>query len=345
MQYLKLFETYKSQKEIEELANLCISKMAEETYNWHDKYVWNPDEKLKKVDKYFDVKFLNPDDKEFNSEYSYRVKDVTNDTIEFYGYNKEFNIDEVELTWSESNKYVIKGLISINVNTVAKEHMGKFDVLKDFIENTDIQYKARTYKEDGTKGTLEYTNNNLMFITIYYPEQLLNEIRRDKKRSEEQGYDFDAQSIYFSIFSDFYSTTLHELQHAYDKYRSDGKALKRPKDWSKQQKIKSELRRKVNLDEEERKFLLELQNKYLNFPHEINARFTQAIQNMSFYKVNTSGEGDRFIIRPLSDVISAFKLYFEGWNNLSEKDQRRLIRKVSQFWHFEQEHLKEKNEK
>jgi len=46
---------------------------------------------------------------------------------------------------------------------------------------------------------------------------------------------------------------------------------------------------------------------------------------------------------PLKNVIGRFRGNFHGYQVLKDKTKKRLIRKVSQFWHIEQSKLPERN--
>jgi len=101
---------------------------------------------------------------------------------------------------------------------------------------------------------------------------------------------------------------IHELQHAYDDFISDGKftSSKQAIGYFKDVNQKSK-------------------NKYFNTQHEINAFFTGAINRIDFF------EGDKYI-RPLSDVYSEFIDAVE-FENLNDKNKKIIQRRLAQYWH------------
>lgn len=343
-----IFETYKAQKEIEKLASIVIRGLASKTYNCHERVAWKEPEEgeyHKMVNKYYRVKFKKPMSG-FVDGANYLVNYCDGSKISFQGYNRELNLDDVELTWSEINKYRYKLFVATTVKDAVGDKINKFDELKEFIENTNVRYELKESLNDGIKGNLTHSKyKNDMTITVYYRKNMLTELSETRKKRLEIGGEHNSDDIYFEIFNDLYSTTIHELQHAYDKYRSGGKSFKKQtSDYENRRFKANELKKKAELEEEEKEFIDTLNKEYLNFPHEINARFTQAIQNTSFSELVKNDEGNyRFEMLPLDDVLKSFKLHFKGYNFLDEKSKRKLIRKASQFWHLDKERIEQRN--
>ena len=346
MKHLKLFETYKAQKEIEDLANLCIKKLAEETYEWNKDFIWTePSEGdfEAMVGKTYRVSFKN-NTEGFTEGANYMVSDCNGVQIKFQGYNKVFLLDDLKLTWSEVNQYKFKQFISTSVEAATRDKIDEFDELKDFINNTHVKYEVVQNPKSRDKGQM--TTNNLtyrnMTVTIFLQNDILSELSKSKRKSTD---DYTPSDLYFSLYNDLISTSIHELQHAYDGYRSKGKSFnKQNVDYIERRNKGNIIKNKEELEQEDRDFLNKLTDEYLNFPHEINARFSQAIKEIDFTKLLKNEDGRyEFSMRPLQDVVNSFKLYFRGYNILSGENKKRLIRKLSQFWHLEKERITHKN--
>ena len=105
-------------------------------------------------------------------------------------------------------------------------------------------------------------------------------------------------------------TLIHEVQHAFDDWRSKGKAFQ-SKQASKYLQSPSD-------------------TAYLRLPHEISSRFTEAISKIDAGKTI-----------PMAYFLEDFKKNFIGWNEMTPNIQKRLIRRASNFWQSKKEALKE----
>jgi hypothetical protein len=148
------------------------------------------------------------------------------------------------------------------------------------------------------------------------------------------------KDIYFGIYSDnLFSTLIHELQHAYDFYRSDGKfnSSKSTKNYIKQT-TPTGLSGLLNGDEVKHLDKQEYYKKYLKLQHEINTRFTQAMAKTSIHNFTDTRKDNKFV--SLNDYINDFKGNFLGWESMTDKVQKNLIRRASQYYHSNLEKFK-----
>jgi len=82
--------------------------------------------------------------------------------------------------------------------------------------------------------------------------------------------------------------------------------------------------------------------KYLRLHHEINARFSQAIVNSRLIEINFHKKfpdkplGYQYSV-PINEFITSFKLNFFGYNELTEKQKKYLLRRASQYYHAAKE--------
>jgi hypothetical protein len=366
MLYLNIFETYKAQKEIEELADKINQKIAEKTFNW------NRSEYGKKLDlsgKYWEREDFKPFDlintkvrlKEsiagFTKHGLYMVSYSDDKIFRFHGYNKEFNHGEVELIWDKINLETFSGTFS---GVTLAEIDNTFIELNKFVDTflLNVEYGFRGMGLSVDKGYFkpkEIYSRIGGDIVVYLPDQVKKSIRVKAKESGE----LTKEILFFTLHSYTTKTLLHELQHAYDYYRSGGKAMDsqfkdteyandvRKREDMYQDKGKPTLDSNIDLNEKELNFLSNLNKKYLNFPHEVNARFTQAVKDTSFWDVDVDVENDKFIfiIKDINTAYKDFKRNMTNWNVLSPEHKKSLSRRFSQFWHFEKEYTEEKNKK
>ena len=342
MNFIKLFETYKSQREMELLANLIIEMVTSKTYFHHEFNVWsepNWEKDFSLIEgKKFVVNFKQ--DSDMKSGVSYVVDKFYGDKIKFKGFDKFFNIKDIDLTWSKANK-VFKRIDAISIDEISSKHLGKFDELKHFIIDMPLFVFFKEVDRIKVKGQFSLTtmNNEINHseISLYYKEDFIKSLNMYLREGS-----MDEVRLSVILKNEFYDTLLHELQHAYDAFRSMGKALKKDKEYLKSKDKELDILSKKDMSEEDKKFLGDLHTKYLNLPHEINARFTQAINKIKFFEYDIvdkrKGELEEvYKLIPLREVIEKFKKKFIGWDLLSDKYKRKLIRKVSQFWHYEKE--------
>jgi len=117
---------------------------------------------------------------------------------------------------------------------------------------------------------------------------------------------------------------MHELQHAYDNYRSKSKY--------------TSSKRSVNYEKASNKSDQEISRaeaiNYFRLPHELSAFFINAINDINFFDNKNK-------IRPLKDVYKDFIDAFGSWEVLTPKIKKMLVRKLSQYYYK----IKEEHEK
>jgi hypothetical protein len=256
------------------------------------------------------------------------LKKIANDNYVQYNRDKEFKF--------------IFGLKLKNIDS------SKYHEIKDFIEKMNIGISLlpknpniKSYGEYGNFETKkgEYFNPNLLRdINIYYDYYLVkNSIDEIIKDYGKVG----ALDVYSKLYYQINSSLVHELQHAYDDYRSNGMAYN-----TKQfQKFKEKNYDRDAKIARSQMSDLETVKKYLNLPHEIWARFSQAIIKVRFYTMDFDDQGNviAYKMHPIEDVLKSFKMHYDNFNVLSDDTKKKLYRKVSQFWHYEQERIKNIN--
>lgn len=222
----------------------------------------------------------------------------------------------------------------------------------EFVKDTTIRIvPTRIIKgRRDLKGQLEYTEpdkfgNDFFKIWLQYKDADLDEINL---MFSKDGGSVTQQDLYFKLFYMFYSTLLHELQHAYDAWRSSGKAFNAQlnKDYLSAQDRSTYLKNTKNYEDmspEEIEAIGKSDKAYLNLVHEINARYAQAIQKTQL----TGMDFDTFddIKKNWEDVYRQFRTNFEGWRLLSDKMKKKLVRRLAKAYQEESENLRTAKEK
>jgi hypothetical protein len=228
-----------------------------------------------------------------------------------------------------------------------------YDEIRNFIAEMNLQIfflpKRGTsitkgeYGGEETKKGEKYEPKNERDINIYYNYE------RTKKLFDEliseKGENLEEYDIYLKLFYNFNSMLTHELQHSYDDYRSGGMTLNTKEFQDYKKKYYNKINNSIYANQIDD---LESLRKYLNLPHEIWARFSQAMIKLRFYTLDFNEINDNIIeykMYPINDVIKRFGYEYDDFGVLSPEMKRRLIRKVAQFWHLEQERVLELNKK
>lgn len=314
---IKLFETYKSQIELERLTNDMIQNIVKNTLEYHKNFVWK--------EQRIGSSSMKGHIYDFGTEGTYGIQDVHNNQVKFYTDTEYRDLDSLNVEWSKLNLHRFTDI----KKTFLYKYTLEYNELKDFINDEKfgnimiIPIKDRNLSK---KRLGDYNERGM--ITLYYSDDLLSELRKAKhkllKESDFKEVDF-SDNAFQILKTHFFDTLLHELQHVYDDYRSDGKYSKHlTSDFFKNKHTADLLHSKDRLSGEEKDFINNINKQYLKFPHEINARFTQAISKIDFTKDWTS-------------VLKSFKYNFHGWDLMSDKYKKKLIRKLSQFFHFKKE--------
>ena len=267
--------------------------------------------------------------------------------------NKNANTPQTEIQLGGSSLlgeyYSSDELPTVSVNAIYRMHQSKFNTLTEFLKNAyelQIIWLSKEAKEgaDGSytqltdDATNKYNPEYTRFIKLFMTTFVANEIRSDFL-SPWNDKPFTEANLLDLLLRRFKSTFIHELQHAYDDFRSDTKGFN-TKEFIKYQKDVE-----IQQKKDKKEFADNLYKDYLNLPHEIWARFTQAIDSTNFIKMDMNNDLTDiwYEMYPIHDVMKSFKSNFHGFQLIPLKTQKRLYRKASQFWHKEQEKLPAKN--
>ena len=137
-------------------------------------------------------------------------------------------------------------------------------------------------------------------------------------------YNWNDENAYaglrYVLNDEFKNTLVHELQHAFDDYRSGGKYVsdKKSKNYYKDLDYSPFKTNTSRTDSQKAA--------YYGLPHEYWARFSSYITR-NFINFD----------RPFKDMAEDFKLWFQGYNRLGENDKKRLQKALYKYWSEENE--------
>lgn len=273
---------------------------------------------------------------------------------------QEFAVDILLFTAKKEVESVIrqskteKGfqyMFSTRIIDVYQENPKKYPVLADFIINSRIRISFDKSRDNSVRGSYSASNTGVNYnrykekeITLYLDNNFFKQMTDAYKNEDvETADDYD---LYSSLWRQVHSTLEHELQHAYDDFRSNTKL------YNTKSAIKYSNKYEVpGFEDSEGLTDAEKDEKYksyLKLQHEIVARFTQTINKLDFVTADFDKTPDgvdylKSVMYPLNKVLKNFTLQFHGWPLMTEKVKRTLLRKVSAYWHKIQEGLDEEN--
>ena len=277
---------------------------------------------------------------------------------------KLFANDILRLFAKENFKEIVRkegllhkaNLVALTIEGVYQksDNKQKYVKLKDFVTNANVVVYVMKKGNDNIKGhyslilSKEYNHTNYRDITIFYSENLEKNLQEKIKEYKDNNRELTPTDIYVTMYYELVSTAIHELQHAYDDYRSKGKSFNT-------KEFKAYMEKYAEKEEfADKKEEVIAAKEYLKLPHEVWARFSQAMDKTRF----TSGDfvkdesGKYFMkleMKSLKSVVNSFFYNFENWGTLLapgdklSRIQKRLINAVVQFWHKEQERIVEEN--
>ena len=255
---------------------------------------------------------------------------------------------------------------NVSLNEVFDDDRAKYVKLRSFLEassNTKVYMSNKAFMsakmDSHTKGNYSYRlSKSKSFkrglpreINLYYGQDFKNTLVEKVNEIVEGGQivkvgrNLNASDLYFILYYPFISTLIHEIQHAYDDFRSDSK-IYQTKEFDKFIKLNNEL--VVNKESVSKEEFYKRDVDYLNLNHEVWARFSQAMDKVRFTTgdilKNEKGESYwKDEMKDIHEVAKDFARTFDSFDVLPEDVKRKLMRKISQFWHIEQDKIKESN--
>lgn len=182
--------------------------------------------------------------------------------------------------------------------------------LKIFFDNSTKNYYYSSDKKCIYLGTQpgyasDWFNNNIIYFFDHF------NIDPDEYITTDECYKIARTSLGVG----YRSIILHELQHALDHFKSDGKyhSDKKSKKYYKELKHDPADPNSPDMTPEEYDI-------YLTLPHEYWARFSEWLSNMNF------------INKDFKHIFNIFRQTFTGYNLLDEKHKRIMQRALYNYW-------------
>ena len=201
--------------------------------------------------------------------------------------------------------------------------------LQRFIKETKIGIVPE--KNHFARGSY-HSQKEMKMIYLDIPDKFIEKVNNKLENSNLE------QALFIEFYFQFDSTLLHELQHAWDDWKSNGKTFFNKK-WGRFVDKKKKLVKSDSFSKEES----DINRLYMNLQHEINARFTQTIKKINFGEVDNL---DYYVpietMISLEKVLKDFKSNFDGYHMLSPKDKKRIINRVVLYWRNYKEELEKK---
>ena len=225
-----------------------------------------------------------------------------------------------------------------------------YSIFEYFLNSCRIRISFSEYLN--AKGTFERSSNPkllrysiTMKVEDYQIDRMKVEISRFKGDPNNKD---DINQTNHYLTSNYTSTLVHELQHAFDSYRSDGNFSndsQRPEYMNKKDKAQRISRKNPNdISREEFDIVQQYQDAYLKLPHEISARFSQTVRMLkpSLLFVSKT-DGNSRIIKDWNTYYSEFKEHFWGWEKMNRKDKMSLIRRLAKYYQDSVDEFKANN--
>lgn len=143
------------------------------------------------------------------------------------------------------------------------------------------------------------------------------------KQNIQQGYvkfNDKQQAFKHGLIKTYKEVLVHELQHAYDYYRTKGKFVnnKLTYDYKKDINKATDMNSITVIDNI---FDENIQKKYFNLPHEIWARFTETINQLD-------------LSMNFNDLLIDFKKKFRKFDIISDEQKKRVIKALYKYYNI-----------
>jgi hypothetical protein len=211
-----------------------------------------------------------------------------------------------------------------------KINLGRYTNLRDFLNEYKLDLKYSSNLDSLGDFVAHSESNGEIFvrydlITIKGAiEKAVFPILKANKPINQMVFNEMCKQVQSELYDkNVLSTILHELQHAYDSWRSEGMfmASKRGYDYDKKY---GDLPKGTPMTPKQR-------DEYDKLEYEINARFTQAIRAIKFYDKNQQTN----LLTPVTfDVLKAeFEEEFGAYEKMTPNFRKRLIKRLSKAYH------------
>jgi hypothetical protein len=193
-----------------------------------------------------------------------------------------------------------------------------YNVLADFIENSRYTFEMKQEDHQNAGGFQGGA------ITINLNERrTLADLEKavEPYRSRKIGAGNKKKALADILIKSVGTVIIHEVQHAFDYYRSDS-LYDDTKQVTQYEDLIDKIRQSGSYPEGvNRKTLHDL---YLGFPHEYWARFSQTVLELD-------------LTQPLNALAKDFISKFVGWHAVDDRGRRRLLASLSKLYYLTKE--------
>lgn len=225
----------------------------------------------------------------------------------------------------------------IHVKDVVKPQ--GYDKLKGFLTGTNLIIEFIEAGPGGVAGAFfhspepEDRNYRIQLAMSSKEEDMINK--------ELIGYDEEEEGINRLVYwcmNQYYKTMVHELQHAFDAFRSNNSNDYHQQSFDYQQKAykgkKAAGKDYQDMTPQDMKDYQTYMTAYYKLPHEISARFTHTVRDLNVTELTRDerpGSMKR-VIRPFSRFLEDFQRKFEGYDKMRERVKKNLIRRLYKYY-------------
>ena len=239
------------------------------------------------------------------------------------------------------------GSVNFNLPIIINPFDGlyhKFNLLNEFMKEFSLKIQIVDKRAVGFRGRFSVYTIKSGLLEIPMDVDRVKECLTDKvvpylqdDFTEELSEDVTLD-VYFCLHSSqILSTLIHELQHIYDSWRSNSKFTnsKRTHDYHDKYGYEDIKTKEQELE-------------YIKQQHEINARFSQAIQRTNFETFNFDNQApgmpmDYLILNDFKKVLDTFKRSFFGYEDMPPKVKERLLNRFVKIYYEKEAEIQEKN--
>lgn len=249
-----------------------------------------------------------------------QIKKISEDVIKYY---TELNIGVLYDLYKNQYKFNdLENEIILEYEQVLLKDITKssnYPSLQNLIENMglivifDDKFVGKNNAQYETNEKYKILRINVRTEDFY---NVLKNHEIDIKNLNDASITTINKILYNILYESFGGEVSHELQHAFDDFRTNSKFTRNKKSQDFFKKMHSKDNRHEISDEE--------YIKYLNLPHELWGRFSETISLF-----NDDEWNDDFL-----NILKKFRKKFRGYTFLNEKDKKRLIKELYKLYDF-----------
>lgn len=203
----------------------------------------------------------------------------------------------------------------------------RYTKINDFLGKFKLVIKfSRSLGDASTSGKFKpYSDNDGLLILKLPPQQIKESLERHVLTKLSQPITQELiESMVNEVYNDIITqqmrdTIAHELQHAYDSWRSKRKYVVN----------KTVAKYRADYPDDDAPVTPKKYYDYLRLPHEINARFTETVKNIKLIFRNNDGSFDMV---DFDKVKNEFENKFEGFKVIKPKMATRLIKRLYAYY-------------